>query len=158
MIDESVRCLQEYLNANGYELTSEGPGSPGNETDKYGALTREAVAKWQEKNGVSPAIGIFGPVSQAKYKELVSTSVAAPAEQSEADRLLSMVGELQAQLNARLAGADPQSILPATVTTPIPQVAGAQTDEGNAARLDAEDAIRAVMEMIADASDQLDDA
>lgn len=42
-----VRTLQTLLNTNGFVLASDGPGSLGNETERYGALTRDAVRRFQ---------------------------------------------------------------------------------------------------------------
>lgn len=42
-----VLLLQKMLNAKGYTIASEGPGSPGGETQKFGSLTRAAVRKFQ---------------------------------------------------------------------------------------------------------------
>lgn len=64
---DDVKCLQQYLNAAGYKIAATGPGSPGNESTYFGSLTRAALAKWQQANGISPAAGYFGPVSRAKY-------------------------------------------------------------------------------------------
>jgi len=63
---EDVKCLQQYLNANGFTIASSGSGSSGNETTYFGSLTRSAVARWQAANGISPAAGYFGPISRAK--------------------------------------------------------------------------------------------
>ena len=73
---DDVKCLQQYLNAAGHTLAATGPGSPGNETTYFGSLTKAAVAKWQAANNVSPAVGYFGPISRAKYSELVAVVVA----------------------------------------------------------------------------------
>jgi peptidoglycan hydrolase-like protein with peptidoglycan-binding domain len=32
---EDVRCLQKYLNANGFKIADSGVGSPGNETSPF---------------------------------------------------------------------------------------------------------------------------
>src|SRR3989344_6519852 len=40
-----VKNLQIFLNANGYTITQSGPGSKGNETNYFGALTREPLQK-----------------------------------------------------------------------------------------------------------------
>jgi hypothetical protein len=61
---EDVRELQKYLNKNGFVLTTEGPGSPENETERFGALTRNALIKFQLANGISPAVGYFGPITR----------------------------------------------------------------------------------------------
>jgi hypothetical protein len=46
-ISPEVKALQILLNSHGYVLAREGPGSPGQETEKFGALTRYAVRKFQ---------------------------------------------------------------------------------------------------------------
>jgi len=46
-ISPEVQALQVLLNAHGYILATDGPGSPGEETTKFGALTRAAVRKFQ---------------------------------------------------------------------------------------------------------------
>lgn len=46
-IDPQVLSLQKMLNAMGYTVASNGPGSAGQETTKYGAATRNAVRKFQ---------------------------------------------------------------------------------------------------------------
>lgn len=42
-----VLVLQKLLNEKGFTIASDGPGSPGNETQKFGSLTRVAVRKFQ---------------------------------------------------------------------------------------------------------------
>jgi len=42
-----VRTLQQLLNAKGFAVAASGAGSSGNETDYFGALTREAVRRFQ---------------------------------------------------------------------------------------------------------------
>jgi len=46
-ISPEVKALQVLLNGHGYMLASDGPGSPGQETTKFGALTRNALRKFQ---------------------------------------------------------------------------------------------------------------
>jgi peptidoglycan hydrolase-like protein with peptidoglycan-binding domain len=43
----NVLILQRILNNLGYTITINGPGSPGNETAKFGSLTRDAVRRFQ---------------------------------------------------------------------------------------------------------------
>lgn len=70
---EDVRCLQRYLNSAGFALrTTAGAGAPGQETTFFGPITRAAVARWQQANGVSPAAGYFGPLSRARYAALIA--------------------------------------------------------------------------------------
>ena len=62
---DDVRALQQFLNAKGYQIAASGPGSPGNETTMFGGLTRAALAKFQEANGIFPPAGYFGPKTRA---------------------------------------------------------------------------------------------
>ena len=54
---DDVKCLQQWLNANGYAVATTGAGSAGNETMTFGGLTRSALAKYQAAKGISPAVG-----------------------------------------------------------------------------------------------------
>ena len=71
---EDVRALQQFLNANGALLTSAGPGAPGEETDRFGALTKAALARFQAAHGISPAAGYFGPLTRAAFATLCASS------------------------------------------------------------------------------------
>lgn len=73
-----VQCLQRYLNSAGFQVASSGAGSPGNETQFYGPLTRSAVARWQSGNAVSPAVGYFGPISRTKYNAVAGAAPGVP--------------------------------------------------------------------------------
>lgn len=64
MVDEEVLELQKFLNENGYTVATEGPGSPGNETNIFGQLTQSALIQFQLDNNISPAIGYFGPITR----------------------------------------------------------------------------------------------
>ena len=98
---EDVRCLQQYLNARGFTIATEGPGSVGSETTQFGGLTEAAVLRWQERQNVVGANGVFGPASQAAY-------------------LLDVVNTLENQVAS--------GVVPVTVSTvATPQVAGATT-------------------------------
>ena len=80
---QDVLSLQRFLNANGFPITSSGPGSPGNETQYFGAMTQSALAGWQSANGISPASGYFGPKTrvaiEAQVNGSASSSSASPA-------------------------------------------------------------------------------
>ncbi len=56
---DDVRGLQEFLSSEGYLST--------NATGYFGSLTAQAVAKWQESQGVS-SVGILGPMSRERIK------------------------------------------------------------------------------------------
>lgn len=61
---DDIVCLQDYLTSTGHFTYS------GGSTGYFGGITGSAVAAWQSANGISPAVGYFGPVSQAKYDEV----------------------------------------------------------------------------------------
>ena len=69
---EDVRCLQKFLNNNGFQIAASGVGAPGSETDIFGELTKEALTRWQTAQSVSPASGYFGPKSRMTYSATVN--------------------------------------------------------------------------------------
>lgn len=73
-----VMWIQKFLNSHGAQVAASGAGSPGNETDYFGALTKAAVAKWQAANGVSPAAGYWGPVTRAKVASVCASTPSTP--------------------------------------------------------------------------------
>jgi hypothetical protein len=111
VISPEVRALQVLLNSKGFTLTTEGPGSPGQETDKFGSLTRAAVRKFQcsvlqlcsgseHVNGygmvnANTRAALLGAAAQA-----VSPPPAQPEVSAEIERLQKMIAELSAQLFA----------------------------------------------------------
>src|SRR3989344_1237706 len=62
-----VTCLQTYLEGTGHFTYTGAKGY-------FGSITKTAVAAWQAANGVSPAVGYFGSLSQAKYSAVAGTS------------------------------------------------------------------------------------
>jgi hypothetical protein len=62
---DDVKALQVYLNTHGYIVASSGPGSSGNETTKFGGLTRAALMKLQKAAGITPIAGYFGAKTRA---------------------------------------------------------------------------------------------
>jgi peptidoglycan hydrolase-like protein with peptidoglycan-binding domain len=63
-----VKALQEFLNARGYTVAARGPGSPGNETTRFGSATKAALIKYQKAKGITPAAGYFGPLTRASVE------------------------------------------------------------------------------------------
>lgn len=59
-----VLKLQKFLNSKGLIIASSGPGSPGNETDFYGAKTADAVRRFQMSKGIQ-STGNVGPLTRA---------------------------------------------------------------------------------------------
>ncbi|USN52944.1 MAG: peptidoglycan-binding protein [Candidatus Nomurabacteria bacterium] len=55
----TYKSYKKYLNSQGFILVTTGPGSPGQETQKFGAATRNALIRYQEQNNIQPAIGYF---------------------------------------------------------------------------------------------------
>jgi peptidoglycan hydrolase-like protein with peptidoglycan-binding domain len=75
-----VRTLQELLNSDpDTKISESGVGSPGNETDYFGAKTADAVRRFQEKyatevllpSGLSQGTGYVGPSTLKKIEELL---------------------------------------------------------------------------------------
>jgi peptidoglycan hydrolase-like protein with peptidoglycan-binding domain len=67
MVHPAVISLQQYLNSNGYivnDITGE-PGSIGYEADYFGEKTKQALIKFQQAKGITPAQGYFGPMTRA---------------------------------------------------------------------------------------------
>ncbi|MGH7193791.1 MAG: peptidoglycan-binding domain-containing protein, partial [Candidatus Saccharimonadales bacterium] len=75
---QDVRTLQSFLNTHGANVASSGPGSPGAETTYFGALTQNAVARFQAAHAVSPAVGYFGPLTQIAISSVCASAPAAP--------------------------------------------------------------------------------
>lgn len=63
-----VKAIQIFLNTHGYTLTLSGPGSLGNETNFFGALTKAAVKKFQKDHGI-PQTGNVGPLTKAAIEK-----------------------------------------------------------------------------------------
>lgn len=59
-----VLALQQFLNAHGFPVAGNGPGSSGEETTFFGLATYHALIKYQTTNDL-PATGYFGPQTRA---------------------------------------------------------------------------------------------
>jgi peptidoglycan hydrolase-like protein with peptidoglycan-binding domain len=57
-VSPSVKTLQQFLNAVGYAIAASGPGSKGQEIEKFGSGTQSALTRFQTANGL-PATGIL---------------------------------------------------------------------------------------------------
>ncbi|MCA9356596.1 peptidoglycan-binding protein [Candidatus Kaiserbacteria bacterium] len=127
---EDVRCLQKYLNDNGFVIAESGPGAVGHETNLFRTLTKEAVVKWQKAKNVNPASGVFGPQSQAAY-------------------LLDLI--------AKIEGKKADTVAVATAPTPAPQVAGISTSAIDENKNKGESILKDAFKMMRDAEKQVDD-
>lgn len=80
--DPEVKALQQFLNNNGYTISTSGGGRPGYETDYFGNLTKQALIKFQENyaaqiltpSGFSHGTGIFGPATRDFVNNFKSTN------------------------------------------------------------------------------------
>jgi len=68
-----VKCLQVLLNANGFQVSATGAGSPGMETTYFGSKTLVAVRAFQVSKGWTPA-NQAGPMTRAALNALIGTT------------------------------------------------------------------------------------
>jgi len=92
MSGSDVKCLQAMLNRDSdTKLADSGAGSPGNETEYFGPITKAAAIKFQEKYasdvlapwGLSTGTGYFGSTSRSKMNELLTACADEPEEPEE---------------------------------------------------------------------------
>jgi spore germination protein YaaH len=74
-VGADVKALQVILNSDKTtRIASSGPGSPGKETERFGALTLAAVKKFQQKYGIAKpgnaGFGLVGPATRAKLNTM----------------------------------------------------------------------------------------
>jgi len=82
MTGADIKELQKFLNAKGFVISATGAGSVGNETTLFGALTKNALIKFQIANKISPAVGYFGPLTRSAVNKL-NTAVVTPASSAD---------------------------------------------------------------------------
>ncbi len=109
MVHAQVLLLQKLLNASGNIVAAEGPGSPSQETMKFGSLTRAAVRNFQCKNSIvcegdesSTGYGFVGPRTRVALQGVtpVDQTEKEKAHAAEIARLEAIIAELTAQLLA----------------------------------------------------------
>ncbi|PIT88611.1 MAG: hypothetical protein COU29_02450 [Candidatus Magasanikbacteria bacterium CG10_big_fil_rev_8_21_14_0_10_36_32] len=83
IVGNDVKELQKYLNNNGFIVSVSGVGSVGKETTLFGALTKNALIKFQIANKISPAIGYFGPLTRNMVNKKIATPVTVVSESEE---------------------------------------------------------------------------
>lgn len=111
MVDSEVKLLQQILNEKEYVIALEGPGSRGNETEKFGFLTRDAVRKFQctemqlcDGNEYSNGYGFVGSktrVALSRTQGVVTTPLASTTSSVQSvysDQQLKEITALQAYI------------------------------------------------------------
>ncbi len=108
MEGKDVLCLQQWLNAEGYTLTESGPGAPGFETERFGALTRDALARFQKDRALAPALGFLGPKTRLLIVSVPGKTVtpALPPESAVATAPKTQVSDVQSAATANMSDAD----------------------------------------------------
>jgi hypothetical protein len=115
---QSVLEVQQMLNKIGFTVATEGPGSAGQETSKFGSLTRAAVRKFQCAKGIAcsgdESTTGYGFVDDRTYQALLaafnSTAASAPApaalvqpsndKAAQISQLRAQISSFQSQIDA----------------------------------------------------------
>lgn len=66
-----IQSLQKFLNVNGFQIASAGPGSPGRETAYFGTLTRAALKRFQDANRAE-TLDVRGAAEGSGYLDLIT--------------------------------------------------------------------------------------
>lgn len=106
-VDADVTRLQEFLSA---ENVYSGPV-----TGNFFELTREGVKKFQEREGISPSAGYFGPITRGRANAILARSGVAPGTTQEKQivDLMALIRELQAKIDMLKGTTPPASpVLP----------------------------------------------
>ena len=56
-------------NSLGFTIATTGPGSPGEETTYFGLATQQALIRYQQANGITPALGYYGPLTRERMQQ-----------------------------------------------------------------------------------------
>lgn len=87
--DADVTRLQEFLKSEG---VYSGPV-----TGNFFSLTREGVKRFQEREGIIPTLGYFGPKTRGRANEILASAPSAPAARiAELESLVAALGSLRA--------------------------------------------------------------
>lgn len=161
---DDVLCLQKFLNEAGYTLAESGAGSPGAETKRFGALTREALARWQVDNGVNPASGYLGALTRAALlmtptKTLETETSTTPELGTLEGVLSSLSGTDRTQANELLALLDALGITGSGEgkSTQTKTQTQTQTTSSVSTQTKLNDLMLSAVRMIRDAEDAIDD-
>ncbi len=81
--EKEVKQLQQFLNNQGFTVTDQGAGSPGQETEYFGPATKRALEQYQEVYkeeiltplGLSAPTGVLGPATIQHIQEQIEQSI-----------------------------------------------------------------------------------
>ncbi len=65
-----VKALQIFLNNSGFIIANTGIGSKGKESNYFGQKTKQALQRWQNAAGITPASGLAGRLTIGLIKQL----------------------------------------------------------------------------------------
>ena len=109
-VSPEVATLQRLLNTSSTPVAANGPGSPGQETQKFGALTRAAVRAFQCARQIvcsgdeySTGYGAVGEKTRAALLALALSAPAVPRPSSDTDAEIAQLKAQIAQLQQVLA-------------------------------------------------------
>ena len=121
---KDVKELQQFLNNNGFLISTKGYGSPNNETTYFGNATKKALIQFQIANNISPAKGYFGQATRDFIKNIdenrkLKPKVAEPVQIETKQDILKT--EVVAVSTSTVPVITPEpSTVPITVTKPTP--------------------------------------
>lgn len=111
MVGPQVLALQEALNKAGFTLAASGPGSPGDETTKFGALTYAALKKFQCAEGIvcsgDEATTGYGFLNAPTRASLLAVAYPAPVASSTATSTDMATSTLMATTTASITTSTP---------------------------------------------------
>ncbi len=105
--NQDVKNLQEFLHD---QKLYDSPI-----TGNFFSLTKQAVIALQEKEGITPAQGYFGPKTRSRANMIMGT--ATPSREEQIGALMVQIHALQAQLADLIAK---QQVMPTPTSTPLP--------------------------------------
>ncbi len=114
-----VMNLQKVLNMSAdTRVAATGVGSSGNESSYFGAMTKAAVIKFQNKYGITPAAGYVGPITRAKLNSMGGSSTGTGTGTGTGGVVVPTAGSLMVSAGAQPANSlAPQSAARVPFTT-----------------------------------------
>lgn len=102
MVHPEVLKLQQILNKVGVLIASEGPGSPGQETEKFGFLTRDAVRRFQCQENIvcsgdeyTTSYGVVGSRTRTALLNKVASGEGTDSNSNEQERIKALQAKIE---------------------------------------------------------------